>query len=141
MAKTNNKTTETKLSVASFVKAIKDDKRRKDFSTIVDLIAEHTGLEPKMWGTAIVGFGSYHYKYDSGREGDAPLTGMASRANAITLYLCSTFDDREALLAKLGKHKTEKGCLYIQKLEDIDSKILVKMVKNSIKYYQKKYPI
>lgn len=140
MPKANNKTTETKLSVASFVKAIKNDQRRKDFSTIVNLIAEHTRLEPKMWGTAIVGFGSYHYIYDSGREGDAPLTGMASRANAITLYLCSTFDDREALLAKLGKHKTEKGCVYIQKLEDIDSGILIKMVKKSIQYYQKKYP-
>lgn len=140
MAKANNKTIETKLSVTSYVKAIKDDQRRKDFSAIVDLIAEHTGLQPQMWGTAIVGFGSYHYKYDSGREGDAPLTGMASRANAITLYLCSTFDDREALLAKFGKYKTEKGCVYIQKLEDIDRKVLVKMVKNSIRYYQKKYP-
>ena len=90
-----------------------------------------------MWGTAIVGFGSYHYKYESGREGDAPLTGIASRANSITLYLGSEFDKREELLSKFGKHKAGKGCIHIQKLEDIDTSILIKMVKNSIEYRKK----
>jgi Domain of unknown function (DU1801) len=135
-----NKTTETEASVADYVKAIKDEKRRKDFSTIIDLISDNTGYEPKMWGPSIVGFGSYHYKYESGREGDAPLTGLASRSNAIVLYLVSVFDKREELLAKFGKHKTEKGCVYIQKLEDIDTSVLIKMVKNSIAYRKKEYP-
>lgn len=137
---TQNKTTETKASVAAFLKTIKDPKRRSDCTTIIGLITESTGLEPKMWGTSIVGFGSYHYKYESGREGDAPLTGIASRTNAIVLYLVSVFDKREELLAKFGKHKTSKGCIYIQKLEDIDTGILLKMVKNSIAYVRKKYP-
>ena len=135
-----NKTIETKASVDAFLKKIKDEKRGKDFSAIMDLITEHTGLEPKMWGTSIVGFGSYHYKYESGREGDAPLFGIASRANAITLYLTSDFDKREELLSKFGKYKTDKGCIYIQKLEDIDTVILIKMVKNSIEYRKKQYP-
>jgi len=135
-----NKTVETQNSIADFLTTIKDEKRRKDCSKIIDLIAEHTGLEPKMWGTSIVGFETYHYKYESGREGDAPLAGIASRANAITFYLGSNFDEREALLSKFGKYKTGKGCIYIQKLEDIDTSILAKMVKNSIKYFKKQYP-
>ncbi len=134
-----NKTIETQASVAGFLKAIKDEKRRKDFSAIVDLITEHTGLEPKMWGTSIVGFGVYHYKYESGREGEAPLAGMASRANAITLYLGSNFDKREELLSKFGKHKIGGGCIHIQKLEDVDTGILIKMVKNSIKHRKKEH--
>ena len=129
-----NKTIETQASVAGFLKTISDEKRRKDCSVIIDLVTKHTGLEPKMWGTAIVGFGSYHYKYESGREGDAPFTGLASRANAITLYLGSKFEKREELLSKFGKYKAGKGCIYIQKLEDIDTNILIKMVKNSIEY-------
>jgi hypothetical protein len=135
-----NKTIETKDSVADFLTTIKDEKRRKDCSAIIDLITEHTGLEPKMWGTSIVGFGIYHYKYESGHEGNAPLAGIASRANAITLYLGSNFDKREELLSKFGKHKTGKGCIYIQKLEDVDNSVLTKMVKNSIKHIKKQYP-
>lgn len=135
-----NKTTETNSSVAAYVKTIKDEKRRKDFSSILELITKHTGLEAKMWGTAIVGFGSYHYKYDSGREGDAPLAAISSRSNSIAIYLVSEFDQREELLAKFGKHKTDKGCVHIQKLEDVDSAILIKMVKNNIAYRKKEYP-
>jgi len=134
-----NKTTETKNSVADFIKKISDEKKRKDFSTIIQLITKHTGLEPKMWGTSIVGFGSYHYKYESGREGDAPLAGIASRANAITLYLGSEFDKRTELLSKFGKHKIGGGCIHIQKLEDIDTAILIKMVKNSIEHRKKQH--
>ena len=135
-----NKTVETRASVAAFVKAIKDEKRRKDFAAIIELVKKNTGLEPKMWGTAIVGFGSYHYKYETGREGDAPLTGLASRANAITLYVGTAFEKRDELLAKFGKHKASGGCVHIQKLEDIDTTVLVKMVKNCINHYKKKYP-
>ena len=135
-----NKTTENQNSVADFLTAITEGKRRTDCSAIIDLITKHTGLEPKMWGTSIVGFGSYHYKYESGREGDAPLAGIASRANAITLYLPAAFDKREELLSKFRKYKTGKGCIYIQNLEDIDPGVLIKMVENSISYWQKKYP-
>jgi Domain of unknown function (DU1801) len=135
-----NKTTETQASVAAFLKKISDAKRRKDFSAIIDLVTEHTGFEAKMWGTAIVGFGSYDYKYESGREGSAPLVGIASRSSAIALYLSAGFDNREELLAKFGKHTAAKGCVYIKSLEDIDKVILIKMVKNSIRYYKNKYP-
>jgi len=135
-----NKTVETKDSVADFVAAIRDEKRRKDCTAIIELISEHTRLEPKMWGTSIVGFGTYHYKYESGRVGDAPLAGIASRANAITLYLASNFEEKEKLLSEFGKYKTGKGCIYIQKLEDIDTRILIKMVRHSIKNTKKEYP-
>jgi Domain of unknown function (DU1801) len=136
-----NKTIETQESVAEFVTAIKDEKRRRDFSAIVDLITKHTRLEPKMWGTSIVGFGTYHYKYETGREGDAPLTGIASRANSITLYLGSDFNNREELLSKFGKYKMSGGCIHIQKLEDIDTTILAKMVKNSVEHRKKEHAV
>jgi nucleoid DNA-binding protein len=135
-----NKTTETEASVSDFLTTVTDEKRRKDCLAIVDLITESTGLEPKMWGASIIGFGSYHYKYESGREGNAPLTGIAARANAIVLYLSAHFDERETLLATFGKHKTGKGCIYIQKLEDIDTNVLIKMVKNSIEHVKSIYP-
>ena len=135
-----NKTIETENSVADFLTTIKDGKKRKDCSAIIDLMTKHTGLEPKMWGTSIVGFGIYHYKYESGREGTAPLVGLSPRANAITLYLCNV-KEKEELLKKLGKHKSGGGCIYIQKLEDIDTSILAKMIKNSIKHIRSKYPI
>src|SRR5712692_6264636 len=134
-----NKTIETQHSVSGFLKKITDGKRRKDFTAIIGLITEQTGLEPKMWGTSIVGFGSYHYKYESGHEGSAPLAGIASRTNAITLYL-SDFDKKEELLSKLGKHKTGGGCIYIQKLEHIDQRILTAMVKKSIEHRRKLSP-
>jgi nucleoid DNA-binding protein len=137
MATNKNKTVETKASVAAFVKSIEDEKRRKDFSAIMELFSKVTKLEPKMWGTAIVGFGTYHYKYDSGREGDAPLTGMASRVNGITLYLGSKFDKSEELYAQLGKYKLSGGCVHVKKLEDIDTVVLTKMIKNSVAYTKK----
>jgi hypothetical protein len=135
-----NKTTETEASVASFVATIKDEKRKTDVLAIIELMAETTGFAAKMWGNAIVGFGSYHYKYESGHEGDMPLAGLAARANAIVLYLSLNPEDRETLLVKFGKHKTSKGCIYIQKLEDIDKGVLIKMVKTSVKNNKKKYP-
>ena len=126
-----NKTIETKASVTKYIAAIKEESRRKDFASVIEFISKKTGLEPKMWGTAIVGFGAYHYIYESGREGDAPLVAAASRANAITFYL-GDFDNKEELLAKFGKYKMGKGCIHIQKLADIDNGILAKMVKNAV---------
>ena len=127
-----NKTTETDASVADFLAGIANEKKRKDCISIIDLVSKESGYEPKMWGPSIVGFGSYHYKYESGREGDAPLAGIASRSTSITFYLGSEFKDRETLLKQLGKHKTSGGCLHIQKLEDIDTNILIQMFTNSM---------
>ena len=135
-----NKTTETQLSVADFIATIKDDKKRSDCSALVKLISKHTELKPKIWGTSIVGFGSYHYKYESGREGDAPLVGLSPRANAITLYL-SNIKEKEDLLKKLGKHKVGGGCVYVSKLEDINTVILTKLIDHSIKHLQSRYPV
>lgn len=140
MAK-QNKTTENETSVPDFISSIKNEKKRLDFSKITDLMTRETGFEPKMWGTAIVGFGSCHYKYESGREGDMPLTGLAARVNSITLYLSSKFDQREELLAKFGKHKSSKACIYIQKLEDIDIAVLAEMIRNSMEHTRKQYPV
>lgn len=139
MSTAKNKTIETKNSVTAYLKAIKNEQRRKDCSAIIDLISKNTGFDPKMWGTAIVGFGSYHYKYESGREGDAPLAGVAARANALTLYIGSNFEKKEDLLKKLGKHKLSGGCLHIQKLEEVDTGVLVKIVKNSVAQKKKEH--
>ena len=122
-----NKTTENENSVTAYINAIADEAKRKDTTAIVSLFEKEAKLSPKMWGTAIVGFGSYHYKYESGREGDAPLVGLSARANAITLYLGS-FEEKETLLKQLGKHKVGKGCGYIKKLDDVDKNVLAKMI-------------
>ncbi|WP_435354901.1 DUF1801 domain-containing protein [Emticicia sp. SJ17W-69] len=132
-----NKTTETQNSVSEYLAAINDEKRRNDCAEIIEIMNQQTGLEAKMWGTSIVGFGSYHYKYESGHEGDAPLIGFASRANAITLYLGSSFFERDTLLSKLGKHKIGKGCIYISRLNDIDKNVLTQMIKNSFENKKK----
>lgn len=134
-----NKTIETEASVADYVSAIADENRRNDCATIIEMITKQTGLEPKMWGPGIVGFGSYHYKYESGREGDAPLVGFSSRVNAITFYLGSDFDDRADLLSKLGKYKEGKGCLYVQKLADVDTGVLGKLVENSFNFSKNRH--
>lgn len=129
-----NKTTENNLSVNDYVSKITDSTKQSDFKKVIDLMQKVSGFEPKMWGTAIVGFGSYHYVYESGREGDAPILGCSARVNAITLYLGTNFENREELLNKLGKYKTGKGCLYIKNLEDVKVDVLETMVHNSMKY-------
>ncbi len=138
--KSKNKTTENQNSVESYITTIADDKKRKDCSAIIDLISKQTDFEPKMWGTAIVEFGSSHYTYESGREDDRPLAGFSSRASSIVLYLSCEVEKKEELMSKFGKHKMSDGCIHIQKLEDIDTSVLTKMVKHSIAYYKKKYP-
>jgi hypothetical protein len=135
-----NKTTETKASVSAYLNEIQDEQRRKDCKEIAALMEKESGFKPKMWGTAIVGFGSYHYKYDSGREGDSPLVGFSNRANAISLYVYDCDGEKDGLLKIFGKHKTGKACVYIQKLSDVDTSVLRKMVRNSVKGMQKKYP-
>ena len=128
-----NKTTKTSKSVTTFINTIATKARRDDGFKIIEIMTAQTGLEPKMWGPSIVGFGSYHYKYESGREGDMPLVAFSPRSTAFVFYLSITFKDREILLKKLGKHKTGKGCIYINKLEDIDQIVLAKMISNAFK--------
>jgi hypothetical protein len=124
-----NKTKPTKVSVTAFINAIADETKRADAKALVKLMQSATGEEPKMWGPSIIGFGSYHYTYESGREGDMPLVGFSPRKAAIVCYgLGASSSQSKALLAKLGKHTTGKGCLYIKKLADVDSKVLEALV-------------
>ena len=139
-AMAKNKTTENTNSVTDFINTVTDETKRNDCFQIIELMQIQTGFEAKMWGGAIVGFGSYHYKYESGREGDAPLIGFSPRVNAITLYLAGDFDKKEELLKKFGKHKTSKGCIYIKRLVDVDIKLLKEMIKISVVHMKKKYP-
>jgi hypothetical protein len=127
-----NKTTETEASVDSYLAAIQDEARRKDCEALVELMATATKHPPKMWGSSIVGFGSYHYKYESGREGDTCLVGFSSRKGDISVYGLNAAPDHEALIAKLGRHKAGKGCLYIRTLGDIDLKVLQKLVADAV---------
>lgn len=126
-------------SVKKFLENIEDDKKRADSYVILNLMKEVTGEEPKMWGKSIVGFGTYHYKYKSGREGDWFKAGFSPRKSALTLYIMSGFEDYEDLMAELGKYKTGKSCLYIKKIEDIDLKVLEKLVEKSLKHLDRLY--
>lgn len=127
----DSKTKETSGSVAAFIEAITDEAKRKDAKTLVKLMKKATGEQPKMWGGSIVGFGSHHYKYESGREGDTPLAGFSPRKAATVLYGLGINDDN-GLLSKLGKHTTGKGCLYIKKLADVDMGVLEDMISKSL---------
>lgn len=131
MAKAEQKTKQTDSSVQDFLAAVADEKRRKDALALLELMQEVTGLEPKMWGPSIVGFGSYHYKYASGREGDSPLVAFSPRKSDMTLYINSGFERHAALMEKLGKYKTGKVCLYLKKLEDVDLLTLRKLIRET----------
>lgn len=136
-----NKTTETETRVSDFINTfVEDDTKRNDAFELVKIMQQVTGFEPKIWGPSIIGFGSYHYKYASGHEGDAPLAGFSPRKAAISLYVYLSEENREELLSKLGKHKAAKGCIYVKKLSDIDVEVLKKMVLVSVEYLQKLYP-
>ncbi len=124
----DNKTKATSASAQTYVAAIDDDSRRKDCEALTKLMAKATRYPPKMWGSSIVGFGSYHYKYESGREGDACLVGFSSRKSAITIYGLHAAPGAEKLLSRLGKHKAGKGCVYIDALADVDMTVLAKLV-------------
>lgn len=134
-----NKTTENDLSVEDYISNIADQKRQKDVRELVGIFEETSGFPPKMWGEAIIGFGSYHYKYESGHEGDAPLAGLSNRVAQISLYVYQDIDDKENLFSQLGKVKTAKACIYLKKLEDINTDILKKTITNSIKTIQNIY--
>jgi hypothetical protein len=134
-----NKTKPTQASVDGYIAAIDDESRRKDCTALTKLMTKATKQKPKMWGTSIVGFGSYHYKYESGREGDSCLTGFSSRKGDISIYLTASFPGHDELLARLGKHKMAKACLYIRKLSDVDSKVLEQLVAGSVAEVKRRY--
>ena len=133
------KTKRNDASVQNFLESVVHDKRREDSLKILDLMQEITGEKPEMWGGSIVGFGSYHYVYASGREGDWPIVGFSPRKQNLTLYIMNGFDRYDELMARLGKHKTGKSCLYINKLEDIDTDVLRDLVTESVRYMRNKY--
>lgn len=134
------KTTETEQSVNAFIDSVKEEIKRKDCFELIEILRKQTKLDPKMWGPSIVGFGSHHYKYESGREGDSPNIAFSPRASSIAIYLSGGFDNREELLKVFGKHKTEKGCIHIKTLADIDKSVLMKMVTNHLKHIKELYP-
>ena len=138
MATTKPKTTENNKSVPAFVKTIAKE-RQADCLGIIAIMEQQSGYEAKMWGPAIIGFGTYHYVYDSGHEGDAPMVGFSPRKNEFALYIAN-FEDKEELLKTFGKHKAAKACVYIKKLEDIQVPVLKKLVAGSVKHYKAKYP-
>ena len=133
------KTKKNRASVQAFIKGVEDPRRREDCAAVVQLMEEITGEKPTMWGDSIIGFGSYTYQYDSGRSGEWPLTGISPRKQNLTLYIMTGFSDAQALLAKLGKHKTGKSCLYIKTLDDIHRPTLKILIKKSVTAMRKKY--
>lgn len=132
------KTKQTDESVTTFLNTVPDETKRKDCFEILEMMRQATGLQPKMWGTSIIGFGSYHYKYESGHEGDMCLIGFSPRKQNIVLYGTGGAGRNDDLLQKLGKHKTGKGCLYVNKLTDVNVDILKKLLKVSFEYSKKK---
>ena len=129
----DNKTKATKVSVTGYVAALSDEAKRADATALIKLMKAVTGESPKMWGPSIIGFGSYHYVYDSGHEGDTPLIGFSPRKSAIVLYGLRAAKNADALIAKLGKVKTEKVCIYVKRLADMDMKTLEKLASEAAK--------
>lgn len=130
------KTKPTQASVKEFLNQIPDNERRNDCIAVAKIMEEITGDKPKMWGPSIVGFGTYHYKYASGREGDWPITGFSPRKKDLTLYIMMGFENHPELMKQLGKHSTGKSCLYIKRLSDIHVPTLKKLIKTSVKQLQ-----
>lgn len=133
------KTKARRASVRKFLESVDNAKRREDSFAVLEIMKQITGEEPKMWGPSIVGFGTYHYKYASGREGDWMVTGFSPRKQALTLYIMAGFSRYDELMSKLGKYKTGKSCLYINKLEDVHLPTLKRLVRESVKHMKKTY--
>lgn len=126
--------------VRGYLESVTNKRRREDALVMLELMREITGEPPEMWGSSIVGFGSYHYRYASGREGDWPIVGFAPRKQSLTLYIMPGFDRYEDLMAKLGKYKTGKSCLYINKLDDVNLETLKALIAESVEYMRRAYP-
>lgn len=135
-----NKTKPTQVSVAEFLDSVPNAQRRDDAKQVCAMMERLSGYKPVMWGPSIVGFGSYHYKYDSGREGDAARIGFSPRSTSLVLYLVDGYKGKEEQLARLGKHKTGVSCLYVNKLADVDRAVLEEMITDSLAYMDEKYP-
>ena len=133
------KTQPTRASVTEFVAGIDDRQQRADARRVAAMMRRATGKRAKMWGPSIVGYGSYHYKYASGRNGDFMITGFSPRKQALTVYIMPGFSGFKKLLEKLGKYKTGKSCLYIKRLSDVDETILEKLIVDSVRVMRKKY--
>ncbi|PLR66449.1 DUF1801 domain-containing protein [Bacillus sp. UMB0893] len=134
------KTKQTDNSVIEFIEAVDHPKKREDAYQLLDIFTETTGYEAKMWGPSIIGFGSYHYKYATGHEGDAPLVGFSPRKAKISLYFAPGETKREELLKEFGKHTNGKACVYINKVADIDVEVLKKLIQESVTFLQEMYP-
>ena len=134
-----NKTQPTKASVAAFINAIDDPGKRADARKLAAMMRKATGKRAKMWGPSMVGYGTYHYKYASGREGDFMVTGFSPRKQSLTVYILAGFSKYDALMKKLGKYKTGKSCLYIKRLSDVDEAVLQRLIGESVKYMRKNY--
>ncbi|MCG7333823.1 DUF1801 domain-containing protein [Sporosarcina sp. ACRSM] len=134
------KTKETDASVIEFIESVESPKKREDAYRLLELFKEATGYEAKMWGPSIIGFGSYHYVYKTGHEGDAPLVGFSPRKAKISLYFAPGETERESLLAQFGKHTTGKACVYINKVADIDTDVLKELITASVVFLRKQYP-
>ncbi len=132
------KTKPTAVSVKDFISTVPDEQKRKDSLVLIDMMSKITKEEPKMWGPSIIGFGSYHYKYESGHEGDMCITGFSPRKAAISVYILMGFNKSSELMKKLGKYKMGKSCLYVKKLTDIDTKVLEELIEESVKYIKNK---
>lgn len=133
------KTTVNKASVTAYLKSVDDEQKRKDCREVIALMREITGKRPKMWGASIIGFGSYHYRYRSGREGDWPLTGLSPRKQNLTIYIMPGFSRYASLMKKLGKYKTGKSCLYVKTLDDVDRGTLRQLIARSVADMKKMY--
>ncbi|MEH7254234.1 DUF1801 domain-containing protein [Neobacillus niacini] len=134
------KTKETDTSVIEFIEQVDNPKKREDAYRLLDIFTETTGFEAKMWGPSIIGFGSYHYKYESGHEGDAPLVGFSPRKAKISLYFAPGDTKREELLNRFGKHTTGKACVYVNKVADISEVVLKELINQSVLFLQEMYP-
>ena len=135
------KTKPHNASVTAFLNAVENKTRKRDAHTINEIMTRISGEKPTMWGPTLVGFGSYHYKYDSGREGDSMITGFSPRKSAMSLYIMPGYGEFDDIMARLGKHKTGKACLYINKLEDVDMTVLEELITTSVAWMRNKYPL
>jgi len=133
------KTKVNNASVEKFLKTVKDEQKRLDSFKILEIMKKITKEEPKMWGPSIIGFGKYHYKYESGHEGDMCIAGFSPRKQAITIYILPGSLKYSSLMKKLGKYKVGVSCLYIKKLEDVDTKLVEKLIADSVKWLKQKY--
>ncbi len=136
----NLKTTPTEKSVEAFLSSVEDEQKRKDCDTLIKVMSTITQTPPKMWGESMVGFGNYHYRYESGREGDWFQVGFSPRKQNLTIYIMCGFDKHQRIMDKLGKYKTGSSCLYVKKLDDIELETLHELIVKSIHFLKAKYP-